>query len=163
MSQQELNSSMKSQSTKPNRAKKNLSSKNLMAMGLTAVALTGGVKVASAIGGGQRHSQQEAALLSEPRDQVLGEIGTGQLNPDDLTQVTVKDTVMAYDEASRITGGLVNSNSPLITEAIDQTPNASPSSTYIQQGTDLIVPREDIPGNPPSVTQQVKTGQQVIR
>jgi hypothetical protein len=170
MSPKELNSSLNNRSTsstssksgkRANQARQRISPRRILAIGMSAVALGGvGVAVASDVQSGNKSKQQQG-LLDKGFDRVLGEVNSGQLDPNDVTAVTVKTTDRAYNVAAKIEGeDAVDPNDPVIGEVIKQTPNASWANTTIQAGTPLIVEKADVSGNPPSLAQEVQTGEQ---
>ncbi|HSW85069.1 MAG TPA: hypothetical protein VLF79_00445 [Candidatus Saccharimonadales bacterium] len=107
------------------------------------------------------HQQEVAALLTQPRSNVLAAIWTGQLNPHEVTQVTTIQTSYAYNEAAKIRGfDAVDPNDPLIGEIIAQTPEADPeTNTVIPAGTELIIARKDVQGNQPDILEEINSHQ----
>lgn len=132
-----------------------LTKRGKMVAWLAAISLGSGLTVAAAENAAE-HEKYDSAL-TQPARVVASEIGQGQINPADVTLYPVRKTEDAYNVASDAEGHPVSSSDPVIGETLAQTGH-NENDTRIPQGTVVVLQRDVVAGNPPSLEQTANYG-----
>jgi len=131
----------------------------MFAMGILPVVATVGPL---ALDGGSGQQKTERGLLTQRYETVLSEIGSGQLDPTQLTQVTItpSEAGFGYSVAATVEGkdsDAVDPSDPTINEMIVQSGGDPETNNNMVSGdSKVILPIGVVKGHPQNLVQQAE-------